>query len=58
MLGLSQVLFRLFADNPNKPSPTDVQTALEPVHEQNVTEGVEFIDDFVRLEDEPDSETK
>jgi len=58
MLGFSQVLFRLFADKPNKPVPTDIQTALEPVHEQNLTEGVEFIDDFERLDEQPDSETK
>jgi hypothetical protein len=58
MFALSQILHGLFADRKIQPVSTDVQTALEPVHEQNATEGVEFIDDFERMDEQPDNETK
>jgi hypothetical protein len=58
MFALSQILHGLFAGKKIQPVSTDVQTALEPLHEQDATEGVEFIDDFVRLDDQPDGETK
>jgi hypothetical protein len=58
MFGISQILHGLFGGQRIQPISTDVQTALEPVHEQDATEGVEFIDDFVRLDEQPESETK
>ncbi|HEY0611624.1 MAG TPA: hypothetical protein VGD35_18260 [Chitinophaga sp.] len=54
MFALSQILHGLFADKKIQPISTDVQTALEPVHEQNVTEGGEFIDDFATLDEQPE----
>ncbi|WP_298735000.1 hypothetical protein [uncultured Chitinophaga sp.] len=53
MFSLSRIFQDLFANRNIQSFTTAVQTALEPVHERNVTEGVEFIDDFVRLDDLP-----
>jgi len=58
MFALSQILHGLFAGKKIQADPTDVQTALEPVHEQNATEGAEFLDDFMTLDEHPDGETK
>jgi hypothetical protein len=58
MFALSQILHGLLADKKIQPAPTDVQTALEPVHEQNATEGGEFLDDFMTLDEQPEGETK
>jgi hypothetical protein len=58
MIALSQILHRLFKDK--EPTMTLVQTSLEEIHEENAVQGCEFLDDFIRLDDEdiPDDETK
>jgi hypothetical protein len=58
MIALSQILHRLFKDK--EPTVTLVQTSLEEIHEENAVQGCEFLDDFIRLDDEdiPDDETK
>jgi hypothetical protein len=40
------------------PPVTDVQTALEPIHEENATLGSEFLDDFASLNEENENEPK
>ena len=56
MIAISQLFYGLFKRK--EPSVTLVQTALEPVREENATEGCEFLDDFERLDEAPEEETK
>jgi hypothetical protein len=58
MFALSQILHGLFGGKKIQPEPTDVQTALEPVHEKDITEGAEFLDDFMTLDEQPEGENK
>lgn len=58
MFALSQILHGLFADKKIQPEPTEVQTALEPLHEKDITEGAEFLDDFMTLDGQPEGENK
>lgn len=57
MIVISQLFYGLFKKK-EAPSVTLVQTSLEPVHEENAAEGCEFLDDFERLDEQPDNETK
>ena len=57
MIALSRILRSLFTSEDIKPSVTTVETALEPVHEQDVYQGIEFLDDPIRMEDAPENET-
>ena len=56
MIALSQLFFGFFKTR--EPIVTDVQTPLEPVHEDNAVEGSEFLDDFVKMDEEEGSEPK
>lgn len=53
MKTLSFLFPNIFGGKEAKPSPELVQTALEPLHEKDSSQGGEFLDDFVTLEDEP-----
>lgn len=53
MFTLYQLLHGFFTSP--QPSVTDVQLALQPVHEQD-TGGSEFLNDFTRMDDEEESE--
>lgn len=55
MIALTQILQRLFTNK--LPSATQIQTALEPVHEENSDQGCEFLNDFVTLEETSEDET-
>lgn len=57
MIVISQLFYGLFKKR-EAPSVTLVQTALEPVREADAAEGCEFLDDFERLDEQPDDETK
>jgi hypothetical protein len=56
MLPFSHFLQSLFSEN--YPKATQVQTALEPIHEENITLGVEFLDDLTTPDDTTEEETK
>lgn len=56
MITLSQLFYGLFTRR--EPAVTSVQTTLEPVHDEDATQGCEFLDDFSRLEEEPDDDIK
>lgn len=56
MLPFSHFLQSFFTEN--YPKATQVQTALEPIHEENLTMGVEFIDDLGQQEDTTEEETR
>jgi hypothetical protein len=56
MLPFAHFLQNFFAEN--YPKATQVQTALEPIHEDNLTFGVEFIDDLTAQDDATEEESK
>lgn len=56
MIVLPKILYSFFAVK--QPSATQLQTLLEPVHEKNVNEGCEFLNDFVQLDEPSDDETE
>ncbi len=58
MIVFSKVFYGLFADKQAPPAVTLVQTALEPIHEEDVSQAGEFLDDFSSLEEQPGDETK
>ncbi|WP_119079219.1 hypothetical protein [Chitinophaga alhagiae] len=51
MTVLSQILRALFGGPATTPVVTTVETALEEVHEKDVYQGIEFLDDPLRLDD-------
>lgn len=56
MIALSRILRSLFTSEETKPSVTTVETAQDPVHEKDVYQGIEFLDDPIRMEDEQGDE--
>lgn len=56
MLPFSHFLQSFFAEN--YPKATQVQTALGPIHEENLTMGVEFLDDLGPQDDTSEEETE
>ncbi|WP_188316160.1 hypothetical protein [Chitinophaga agrisoli] len=58
MIAVFQIIQRFLAGKPITPVVSEVQTALEPVREENATQGVEFLDDIIMEEDQPEEETK
>lgn len=51
MITISQILHSLFGGEDPKPPVTTEETALHPVHEKDVTQGGEFLDDLIRTDD-------
>ncbi|SFD15998.1 hypothetical protein SAMN05518672_101805 [Chitinophaga sp. CF118] len=58
MIALFQIINKLFKDKESV--VILVQTPLEEIHKENVALGCEFLDDFIRLDEDdiPDDETK
>lgn len=56
MIALSQILRSLFTSEDIKPSVTTIETPQNPVHEKDVYQGIEFLDDPIRMEDAPEDE--
>jgi hypothetical protein len=50
MIAISQILLRIFKEK--KPVVTLVQTSLEVIHEENAFQGCEFLDEFIRLDED------
>lgn len=57
MIPLSQILHGLFTGPDIKPSVTTVETAQDPVHEKDVYQGAEFLDDLIRTDDPQEDDT-
>lgn len=50
MITISQILHSLFGTGDPK-QPATEETALHPVHEKDITQGGEFLDDLIRTDD-------
>lgn len=51
MIPIAQILRSIFKGEDPKPSTTSDEPALHPVHEKDVTQGGEFLDDLIRTDD-------
>ncbi len=58
MIAVFQIFQRFLAGKPITPVVTEVQTALGPIHEEDATQGCEFLDDIVAEDDQSEEETK
>ena len=50
MIPIAEILRSLFRGGDPKP-PTTEEPAMHPVHEKDVTQGSEFLDDLIRTDD-------
>jgi hypothetical protein len=51
MITISQILHSLFGtEDPKQPATTE-EIAPHPVHEKDITQGGEFLDDLIRTDD-------
>jgi len=57
MKPLPEILRSLFTGNDIKPTVTTVETALHPVHEKDILDGSEFMDDQIRTDEAEENET-
>lgn len=56
MKALSEIFRSLFRGNNNTPTVTTVEVALNPVHEKDIYDGGEFLDDQIRMGDAEEDE--
>lgn len=52
-----RMLYSFFAGNHVTPTVTTVETALHPVHEKDILDGSEFMDDQIRTDETEEEET-
>ncbi|SIO00889.1 hypothetical protein [Chitinophaga niabensis] len=57
MKALSEIFRSLFRGNNTTPKVTTVEEALDPIHEKDIYDGSEFLDDQIRTDDAEEDET-